>query len=442
MTTACDELNGFVRQLSRHIGCNIKQLARALNAESTIFELDRQYPRDLKELIRSFFEKWLKMEEGHASIDQLMRGLKAAELYETLAKMEAYVQEGILCSAFIRELSRHIGSDLRKLSRALDIDKTDFDAIEYRDPRDLKEQIVQFFRFWEEREGSKASVETLMAALKRAELFEVVNKMELFIKQEKAKVKTVPLLHMSCDGNTAETELAGLIPAPQWQPLHKFSVQKATSFRATREDKESNYLQRGRCNSDGAYLRNTRTRNRPPSSHMCDETETQLLFFCPNNIALNDLQSLAKGTTTNVQILSPRTSSGCVRAVIRGSIAACCEILSKHLKQRLHSSQNIVKKSVVIENGHQWGQVIGKNGCVNKAIKSLSGANVWIEESDIYPRSCHVQGHPKQVKMAEELLRRTMEGEDILKEATMQNILSQVKKDLIEFCGFQFEGVT
>ena len=90
---------------------------------------------------------------------------------------------GILCSAFIRELSRHIGSDLRKLSRALDIDKTDFDAIEYRDPRDLKEQIVQFFRFWEEREGSKASVETLMAALKRAELFEVVDKMELFIKQ-------------------------------------------------------------------------------------------------------------------------------------------------------------------------------------------------------------------------------------------------------------------
>ena len=91
-----DELNGFVRQLSRHIGCNIKQLARALNAESTIFELDRQYPRDLKELIRSFFEKWLKMEEGHASIDQLMRGLKAAELYEILAKMEAYVQEGTL----------------------------------------------------------------------------------------------------------------------------------------------------------------------------------------------------------------------------------------------------------------------------------------------------------------------------------------------------------
>ena len=175
---------------------------------------------------------------------------------------------------------------------------------------------------------------------------------------------------------------------------------------------------------------------------MCDETETHLLFFCPNNIALNDLQSLAKGTTTNVQILSPRTSSGCVRAVIRGSIASCCEILSKHLKQRLHSSQNIVKKSVVIENGHQWGQVVGTNGCVNKAIKSLSGANVWIEESDIYPRSCHVQGHPKQVKMAEELLRRTMEGEDILKEATTQNILSQVKKDLIEFCGFQFEGVT
>lgn len=69
------------------------------------------------------------------------------------------------------------------LARALDIDKTEFDAIEYRDPRDLKEQIVQFFRIWEEREGSKASIETLMAALKKAELSEVVDKMEIFLKQ-------------------------------------------------------------------------------------------------------------------------------------------------------------------------------------------------------------------------------------------------------------------
>lgn len=42
---------------------------------------------------------------------------------------------------------------------------------------------MQFFKFWEEREGSRASIETLMAGLKKAELFEVVEKMELFLKQ-------------------------------------------------------------------------------------------------------------------------------------------------------------------------------------------------------------------------------------------------------------------
>ena len=180
----------------------------------------------------------------------------------------------------------------------------------------------------------------------------------------------------------------------------------------------------------------------PVIVNMRDETEIQLVFFCPNDIALNELQSLAKGTTTNIQILSPHTSSGSVRAVIRGSGASCCEIFSRYSKQKLHSSQSIIKKSVTIENRHQWGQVVGSNGSVNKAIKNLSGANVWIEDSDAYPRTCHVQGHPQQVRMAEDLLRRTMQGEDILKEATPDNILLQIKKDLIEICGFQFEGAT
>ena len=180
----------------------------------------------------------------------------------------------------------------------------------------------------------------------------------------------------------------------------------------------------------------------PVTVNMCDETEIQLVFFCPNDIALNELRSLAKGTTTYIQILSPHTSSGSVRAVIHGSSASCCEILSRYSKQKLHSSQSIIKKSVTIENRHQWGQVVGSNGSVNKAIKNLSGANVWIEDAGAYPRTCHVQGHPQQVRMAEDLLRRTMQGEDILKEATPDNILLQIKKDLIEICGFQFEGAT
>ena len=44
---------------------------------------------------------------------------------------------------------------------------------------------MQFFAFWEEREGSNASAERLMAGLRRAELYEVIDKMELFMAQGK-----------------------------------------------------------------------------------------------------------------------------------------------------------------------------------------------------------------------------------------------------------------
>lgn len=76
------------------MGCDIKRLARALNAECTYVELERQYPRDLKEIIRLFFERWLKTERDCAPIGQLMRGLKEAELSDTYNKMETYMKEG------------------------------------------------------------------------------------------------------------------------------------------------------------------------------------------------------------------------------------------------------------------------------------------------------------------------------------------------------------
>ena len=97
---------------------------------------------------------------------------------------------------FITELSRHIGKDYKKLARALGIDKTDIEAIEYREPRDLKEQIYEFFEHWKQKKGRKASVGKLMKGLEKAELSEVLEKMKRFtkgIRVETLSCLTVPL---------------------------------------------------------------------------------------------------------------------------------------------------------------------------------------------------------------------------------------------------------
>lgn len=96
----------------------------------------------------------------------------------------------------IIELSRHIGKDYKRLARALGIYKTDIEAIEYRDPRDLKEQIYEFFEFWKQKEGMNASVGQLMWGLEKAELSEVLEKMKTFtkgIRVETLSCLTVPL---------------------------------------------------------------------------------------------------------------------------------------------------------------------------------------------------------------------------------------------------------
>lgn len=380
------------------------------------------------------------MEGKDASIERLMSGLESAELYETSEKMKTYMQEGILCNSFIKELSRHIGSDLKKLAKPLRVDKTEFDAIEYRDPRDLKEQIVQFFRYWEEREGSRASVDMLMDALKRAELSEVTDRMDLFLRQVKeGKTIEKSAFHPQISHNEATRSAS-------WQPSQRSDILKTESFKTTKPD--TGYF-RKRCQSEaasggGRNRQSSGFRRHSNNLDIRDDNETQLVFFC-SETAANDLQGLAKGTSAEIKILSSRlvSLSPMGEVMIRGTKGCCCEVLSKYLTQKLSSSQCVSKKSVPIDNQHQFGQVVGQSGCVHKAIKSLSGADMWIGDCDsnteIYPKTCHVKGHPVQVKKAEGLLRRAMQGDDITREATPHNILLRIRTDLTEFCGFQFE---
>ena len=60
------------------------------------------------------------------------------------------------------------------LARSLDFDQTDIDAIEYKDILNLKEQIYQMFHEWKKREGIEATTARLLAAVKDAELKELL----------------------------------------------------------------------------------------------------------------------------------------------------------------------------------------------------------------------------------------------------------------------------
>ena len=75
---------------------------------------------------------------------------------------------------FIAEISKHIGLEWKFLARSLGFEQTDIDAIEYKDILNLKEQIYQMFHEWKKQEGDEATTARLLAAIKDAELKELL----------------------------------------------------------------------------------------------------------------------------------------------------------------------------------------------------------------------------------------------------------------------------
>ena len=75
---------------------------------------------------------------------------------------------------FIAEISKHICYDWKFLARPLGFEQTDIDAIEYKDMRNLREQIFQMFHEWKRKEGIGATTARLLAAIEDAELQELL----------------------------------------------------------------------------------------------------------------------------------------------------------------------------------------------------------------------------------------------------------------------------
>ena len=74
---------------------------------------------------------------------------------------------------FITEISKHIGLTWKFLAGKLGFSQTYIDAMEYKDLRNLGEQIYQMFCEWKKREGHNATVGRL-EAIKKVELEELL----------------------------------------------------------------------------------------------------------------------------------------------------------------------------------------------------------------------------------------------------------------------------
>ncbi len=70
----------------------------------------------------------------------------------------------------IKVLSEHIGTRWKALARGLNFTQTMIDTVEVNNPRDLQEQIHDFFHRWKQREGRGATVEKLTEGLRAAKL--------------------------------------------------------------------------------------------------------------------------------------------------------------------------------------------------------------------------------------------------------------------------------
>ena len=87
---------GFIRELSKHIGGDWKELARQLGLLKTDIDAVECDNRGLKEQIYQFFYKRKQHEGKNATVKKLIDGLKDAGLNEQLALMQkaGFLPEG------------------------------------------------------------------------------------------------------------------------------------------------------------------------------------------------------------------------------------------------------------------------------------------------------------------------------------------------------------
>ena len=168
-----------------------------------------------------------------------------------------------------------------------------------------------------------------------------------------------------------------------------------------------------------------------------EDEEADVAFYFPISISVQNIMDQCAHEQTVCTITRSHDRAECK---ISGRLENCCRTLHGLLNDEMHRLKQCKKKTVTINDTREWSQLVGINGCINKAIRHLSGACVWIEESGSFPKSCTIKGFPEQVQVAEKLIEKAQQGrgKDLTMEATHENILARLKNDLEKFCHFEF----
>ena len=121
---------------------------------------------------------------------------------------------------------------------------------------------------------------------------------------------------------------------------------------------------------------------------------------------------------------------------------ALCIIL-QNLRRKIF--QHLATTETMTIPNHLVGRVIGKGGSTCNAIEKLSGARVKVESREDLglesllddSRICKITGMAEHIEEAKELIKRAMQGADIVQEATFAAIMVKLIK-LFKEMGFEF----
>ena len=133
------------------------------------------------------------------------------------------------------------------------------------------------------------------------------------------------------------------------------------------------------------------------------------------------------------------------KAVIVGKEENCKKALCMILEEvrRKIARQIATSEIVLIPTSRLCGRVIGKDGSTRNAIERLSGARLKIDQKEglegllDQTRTCRVTGSVEQIEIAKEFIQMAMDGEDIVRMATLAAIIAVLIKEFREM-GFEF----
>ena len=160
-----------------------------------------------------------------------------------------------------------------------------------------------------------------------------------------------------------------------------------------------------------------------------------------------NITEIERETNTSIQIERGFSLAGNSKGIIRGSEENCKKAIvliaeTIERRQKQHMAHVRVKE---ISNA---GRVIGRDGSTRRAIETLSGARLKIEEKPLElglgylgigpTQTCKITGSDEAITAAERLIDRAQAGEDIHAQATFMSMATAIAR--LMRLGFEFEG--